>query len=505
MGTEVTAGGLRDVGRVLRNATSAGQYLLSPLVFALMSRALGADGYGRWWWAFAMLELAGLLGGLGAELHVRRELPVLLARSERDAVHGCVGGALGLAGGVGFVLAAAQIALAGALAEAQRDPGLAAFIALLAVQPVLGNLSGILAAALQSDDDFTPVAVLRGLVVPLVTAAFFAAAWQSGAAASPVLVGMASLSALTLAGIAGLYARRFSLVETLRAALRLRGMRPVAAFGVPLLAPSLLFALGGKLDLFVLGRYCAPAEVGLYGACLQFASALPNLRTVFDPVAQHAIGANAGRDPEQLADSLNRLSRLCAIVLVPPFVVLVAAGEPLLTMLLGRSAAGTALPLAVLATGQLLGGVAVASWLVPMRDRGAVQSAIALVTLLGKAGLLGLLAPRLGPLGAAVATAVGTVIAQQGQAWVGAWRTGTPLTLRPALPPMLVAACAGALGAALLHHAGARLGPLPATALTLLAVGAALPALIALLLTAEERRWCWEWVRARRSSAPAPR
>ncbi len=75
---EKTLPGRGDEGRrVLRNAATIGAFLASPLHLYLMVRALGADGYGRWWWTFVLLEAASILGMLGTDLYVRREIPQL--------------------------------------------------------------------------------------------------------------------------------------------------------------------------------------------------------------------------------------------------------------------------------------------------------------------------------------------------------------------------------------------------------------------------------------------
>lgn len=491
---DVTIPVRRDAERVLRNAASAGQFLSSPLVFALMSRALGAQGYGRWWWTFAVIELTGLLGSLGAELYVRRELPGQLTGMEPGAAARTVGGALGVVGLVGGLLALAQIALAVPLAATQGDPELAFFLAVLAVQPLLVNLSGILGAALQSADHFEGVAVLRGLVMPGFTVVFFAVAWWGGVSSVPVLLGMVALSTLALAVMGWLFSNRFDLGETLSAAIHFHDAKRIGDFGLPLLTPALVFTLAGKIDFFVLGHYAAQTDVGLYGACLQLVSVLPNLRTVFDPIAQRSIGMAHARDGETLARSLDRLGRLCAITFTPPFVLIVAVGEPLLEVLLGRNATGTAMPLVVLASGQLFGGIALASWLVSMRERGAVLTAIALVTLATKAGLLFTLTPRFGMMGAALATAAGTVIALHGQAWIGASRTNTPISLGSSIPVLIVAMVVGAAGAGLLASLSGRLASASATTLTTALVGTLLLPGLLMVLTPEERRWCWNQV-----------
>ena len=433
--------------RVLRNAATIGAFLASPLHLFLMVRALGAAGYGRWWWTFVLLEAANLLGVLGTDLYVRREIPPCADDPEGNRrVAAIVGTSLAIVCVLGVGFALLQIALATTLAGAQGDPELRPFLVLLAFQPVMWSVGAVLGAALQSRHHLGGLAALRGIIVPAIVALVFYVAWRADLPAPVTLAMMLCASLLALLLTVGLYARYFSLRAVLRAMLRPTLVRPALANGFRLVIPLALYTVGGKLDLYVVGAYHEPAYVGIYAACLQVSALVPNVRGLFDPIAQTQIGASYAADRKALGSSLRYLARLCAFAIAPAFVLTVAVGQPVLGWLVGGPQPGTFEPLVVLAMGHLVTGIALAAWIVPMMFAGRTLALIAATAGLVKFGLLLLLVPHYGAVGAAIATAVGVVIAFGGQTYFGVREVGFqpfPLSIAWILGLSLVVAGAG--------------------------------------------------------------
>jgi len=467
----------------MRNAASFGAFLAGPLFMALLSRALGPAGYGRWWWTFGILEGAGILGMLASDLWVRREIP--RAIQERGSLAGAVdpvvdavAAGLTIAVSTGLVAAVLLVQLARPLAAAQGDPELAPYLLVLALQPLLWNVTNLFAAALQSIDVLGPVALARGVLLPLIQLGGLLLAWQARLAAPLALALLLSANIVTLIVVAGIYTSHLPLGATLARALRPRRFADALRYGLLLLLPSVLWTLGGKLDLYVLRAHVGPEQVGVYAACLHTAAILPSLRALFDPIAQTQVAALSAVDGGRpLAASLQRMTRLCIFVLLPPFVLLCAVGEIALGILLGRPATGAALPLAILCTGQLLGSLAIGSWLVPMTLPGRLLVAVAGTTLVAKAALLFALVPAHPLLGAAIATAAGTIISLQGQSIVAGWRLR--LQLMPAgLSALLLTGALGAGAGWLVFERLSHAHP------ALAAIGAATAALLPLLALA---------------------
>ena len=433
--------------RVLRNATTIGAFLASPLHLFLMVRALGAAGYGRWWWTFVLLEGANLLGVLGTDLYVRREIPRCTDDAEGNKrVAAIVGSSLAIVCVLGVGFALLQISLATTLAVARQDPELRPFLILLAFQPVMWSIGAVLGAALQSRHHLGALAALRGIVVPAIISLVFYVAWRTELSVPATLAMMLCASALALLLTLGLYAYYFSLGAMLRAMLRPTLLRPAFANGFRLIIPLALYTVGGKLDLYVVGAYYEPAYVGIYAACLQVGGLVPNVRSLFDPIAQAQIGALYASDRKALGSSLRYLARLCAFAIAPAFVLTIAIGQPVLGWLVGGPQPGTFEPLVLLASGHLLAGIALAAWIVPMMFAGRTLALIATTAGLVKLGLLLVLVPRYGAVGAAVATSAGVVVAFWGQTYFGVREVGFqpfPLSIAWIFGLALVVAAAG--------------------------------------------------------------
>ena len=475
--------------RVLRNAATIGAFLASPLHLFLMVRALGAAGYGRWWWTFVLLEAANLLGVLGTDLYVRREIPQCSDDADGNKrVAAIVGTSLAIVCVIGIGFAMLQIGLAGTLANAQQDPALRPFLVLLAFQPVMWSIGAVLAAALQSRHHLGALAALRGIIVPALIAIVFYVAWRAELPVPVTLAVMLCNSLLALLLTVGLYARYFALGTMLSAMLRPTLVRPALANGFRLILPLALYTIGGKLDLYVVGAYYEPAYVGIYAACLQVSALVPNVRGLFDPIAQTQIGALYASDRKTLGNSLRYLARLCAFAIAPAFVLTIAVGQPVLGWLVGGPQPATFEPLALLALGQLLAGIALAAWIVPMMMAGRTLALIAASAGVAKLGLLLALVPRYGAIGAAIATAVGGVIAFWGQTYFGAREVGFrpfPLPIAWILGLTLVVAAAGR---GLYEALAPRMSELLAVTLTSVAALGALGLALFALMEESDRR-----------------
>lgn len=490
--------------RVLRNAATIGAFLASPLHLFLMVRALGADGYGRWWWTFVLLEGANLVGVLGTDLYVRREIPQCPDDAEGNKrAAAVVGTSLAIVCVLGVAFALIQIALAGTLATAQQDPELRPFLVLLAFQPVMWSIGIVLGAALQSRNHLGGLAALRGIFVPALVALVYYIAWRAQLAVPVTLAVMLCASAFALVLTVALYGYYFSLAGLVRGVLRPTLVRPALANGFRLIIPLALYTIGGKLDLYVVGAYYEPAYVGIYAACLQVSALIPNVRGLFDPIAQTQIGALYATDRAALASSLRYLARLCAFALAPAFVLTVAVGEPVLGWLVGGPHPETFEPIVLLSLGHLLSSIALAAWIVPMMFAGRTLALIAATAGLVKLGLLFLLVPHFGAIGAAIATAAGVVVAFWGQTYFGAREVGFqpfPLSIAWILGLSLVA---GGAGRGLYEVMAPHVAPIIAVALTSIAALGALGVALFALMNESDRRELRRLLGMRRPGVPS--
>src|SRR5262249_20509022 len=115
------------------------------------------------------------------------------------------------------------------------------FLLLLACQPILWNLANLFAAALQSVHVLAPVAIIRGLVIPLGQAAVLLVAWQLELSVVSTLLSLVAISVVAVLCLGVLYARHFSLSRTIASAFAPRYTRETLSFGFALIAPVVLF------------------------------------------------------------------------------------------------------------------------------------------------------------------------------------------------------------------------------------------------------------------------
>lgn len=474
--------------RVLRNVAAIGAFAMSPVQMFLLVRSLGASGYGRWWWTFVILEALTILGLLGAELYVRREVPRVDRESGGDdEAMAVVGGSLALTTVSGLALAALVIAVARPLAEAKGDPEIALFLVVLGFQPVLWNVAVVFAAALQARNVLTSVAVLRGIIMPIVQAAALLFAWLGQLGTRWTLLLLLAHSVLGAVAFAVLYGRRLSLTRTLRFMLHPRHARAALHYSTRLFVPALLLTIGARLDLYVLGANAGPTAFGVYAGCIQLGLGVAAVRVLFDPIIQAQIATLYSNDKTELAASLRRLARMSTFAMAPIVVLIVAVGEPILAFLLGRPVPEAVIPLVILGSGQIIAGVAVAAWLVPMMRPGRALAASGAIALGAKLVLLLVLVPTYGAIGAAIATAVALCIGQYSQVWIGSRDLGRRPYSADVVPMLLVTGVVAAAGRVLFLELGAHIDGRVAT---WIAGGVSLAVLIAVqwrLLTSAER------------------
>ncbi len=377
---------------------------LGQLAVALvLARLLGAEGYGRFALGVAVATAVAAAPSWALQGLLTREVSAGLAAGRPDAVRGLLATALPGAGG-------AALALATAL-------GLAAWVSGGGVPLVWGALlvpALVLGAGL--------AAVLAGLHRVLLAqcwenvlkhwglVALVALAWLAGSRSGPG-------GAVALYGTA-LWAGAAVLALLAWRALpgAVRGARPEVPAGwlreaLPFAGIGLLAVANGQADVLVLGAFRDDVEVGIYRAASQLAALVIFLLGVVNAPLQPLIARlHAEGDRARLQRAVRATAVLVLACAVPTVAVLVIWGGELMALAFGEPFRAGALPLAILALGQLvnasMGSVGVILNMtghqrVVMRWF-AASGALTLALLLA-------LAPPFGAVGAAVALALGLV------------------------------------------------------------------------------------------------
>jgi len=384
----------------LRVAGGVGQLAVA----LVLARLLGAEGYGRFALGVAVATAVAAAPSWALQGLLTREVSAGLAAGRPDAVRGLLATALPSAGGAALVFAAVL-----GLAAAWVSGGDAALVwaALLVPALVLGTgLASVLAGLhrVLLAQWWENVLKHWGLV------ALVALAWLAGSPPGPG--GAIALYAAALwAGAAALALLAWhALPGAVRAA------RPEVPAGwlreaLPFAGIGLLAVANGQADVLMLGAFRDDVEVGIYRAASQLAALVIFLLGVVNAPLQPLIARlHAEGDRARLQRAVRATAVLVLACAVPTVAVLVIWGGELMALAFGEPFRSGALPLAILALGQLvnasMGSVGV---ILNMTGHQRVVmrwfAASGVLTLI----LLLVLAPPFGAVGAAVAAALGLV------------------------------------------------------------------------------------------------
>ncbi|MDX3908653.1 MAG: oligosaccharide flippase family protein [Sphingobium sp.] len=173
-----------------------------------------------------------------------------------------------------------------------------------------------------------------------------------------------------------------------------------------------LNAVGKQVAVLVIGLFVGPAGAGLYRLANQLSQSLTKIsgllsRTIFAELARASASESAG----QMQALFGRMNRLALITGASIVALILIVGKPILVLVAGEAFAG-AYPLLVLlgiAASIDLVGVSF-SPLLMATDRAGTSLRITFVTTLMLLGLLTLLLPRFGTVGAAYSSLATSVV-----------------------------------------------------------------------------------------------
>lgn len=395
-----------DAARIGLNLLGVAVQVSGPAYHALLSRALGAGGYGLYTWSSTIVEGLSLFVVCGMDLAVRRFVGEALARARRDDVHAAAGSALRVIWAGGVLLIVGMFFAAPSLAAWQSKPGLVTPLRVLSVGPVFFHTATVFINATQAAKVMRYGFWTRSVVQPVMLFSLLGLALYvrpGTAAACGAIVTTIVVTALVSGAF---YHRMFSLGPTVRAALGRAASPEVLRFAAPLVLAGAFWMVLGRLDVLAFGLHASDVEVGVYGGCLLFSTSVPQMKGAFEMVVASSIPHSlAVGDLDGLRREIRRHTRWAAVLIVPVFVLFGGFSDVVLRVL-GPEFARGATTLTILVTGQLVSALCLSAWVVALSGRAAWSAATAAVFVLIDAVLLRALIPRYGMNGAALATAL---------------------------------------------------------------------------------------------------
>lgn len=422
---------------ILRGAGGAGvvQLVGVGLAFALhiaLARTLGTEAYGSYLYAITWVSVLAFVSKLGLDTAATRYVPIYLARRELPLLRGLLRRSTQIVFVTSCVIAVVA-ALAIGVFAAYLPRGLAPTLwlsclllpALAYAQWLQGALRG-LRRVVQGElpDRVVRPAIMIGLVavLPVITGSI-------PGATSAIAIHLGAL--IAAAALAGWWLRRG--LPTDLPATASYAVRAWITTSLPLAAIGVVYLIMSQTDILIIGSMLGPTEVGIYGAAARVAGLV-----LFGSVAIDTILAPTVAD-------LHVRSRHAGIRSMAAWTAWAsfafAATAALVLALLGRwvlAAFGHDMVAGYVALLILLAGYAVSaavgsvSVLLMMTGHERPAAAILIASLLLNVALNVLLIPRIGIVGAALATAVTTITWRGAMAIVVARRLGIiPLPLRP--------------------------------------------------------------------------
>lgn len=374
----------------------------------VLTRLLGARGYGTYVLALEWLNFLAVPTALGMDRFMVREIAIFRAQEKWDKLRGFLRW-----GNAAVVLASLAVAAAGAgivLYTVQgRDSLRLSLLLVLATLPFM-SLSTLRQAAMRGFDHIVggqwPELVLR----PLLIVALSVSAWLVVPEFSAPWA-VATLSAATVvAFLVGAYLLRSVLKRDAPSAEPSYARGSWLKTALPFMLISAMYVVNARASVLMLGALGTSTDAGLYQIASRgadfIAMVLLAVNTAFAPTLARLFAQGKGR---QLEHAVARSTRTITLVSLPIALGFIFFGQLFLALYPSDfSAARTTLT--ILSLGQLVNAATgTVATLLNMTGHERDTALVVGVSAVLNIGLNLFLIPRFGLEGAAVATALGTL------------------------------------------------------------------------------------------------
>jgi O-antigen/teichoic acid export membrane protein len=387
---------------------------LSYLMFVAFAHLLSAEDYGDFAFSFNLGIVVSACAGFGYSTAVMRYWPKYLAQGKPDYAKGVIKmGSLLTATGILLALACGFIA--DKIAGAQSSRNLLS-VSVLAATFCLGDFAaGVLRAQNSVVGSMLPRDVLWRMLAPL---AAFAAVWLGYAAGSTMAIYVSAAVLLVLV-LGQIFLIREGVTKATCNAIAKSDWSGTRNSLVPLWGASIVFAMIQQMDVVVVGYLMGGAETGAYFAAQKTATLLSLVLIAGGLVTAPTMAAlYEKKSYAELQKLCKQLVVAIAVVTFLGFVFLVFAGNILLSFF-NHSFTSAYSILLILALGCMIDAISgPTAYLMQMTSYEKSYLKIMVVCYVLVILLQFVLIPRFGGLGAAFASASGTIIWNLWSIWV---------------------------------------------------------------------------------------
>jgi O-antigen/teichoic acid export membrane protein len=182
------------------------------------------------------------------------------------------------------------------------------------------------------------------------------------------------------------------------------------ALAAPIGLYDLVNQLLRRIDVFLVGRFLPVGDLGIYAAVHEVASAVKPIRQAFDPILIPVLSGALGRgDRDGMLAQYRTVTRWILILQGAMLAVFLVAGRSVMGIPGPEFTPGAA-ALGLVGCAMVIHGVLGVSEVFLLVDRPMINLLNSLGALVAQTGLIVLLVPRYGLLGAASATLIGAAL-----------------------------------------------------------------------------------------------
>lgn len=400
--------------------------LLGLLTAIVLAKILGPSGYGTYAFVMALVGFLAIPSELGVPGLAVREIATSNARKDWSHMRGFI-----IRSHQMIALMSLSLAALGGIALLiwgdSLDPARRACLWLGLILVPLVSLGALRGAMLRGLRKVVLGQLPEQIIRPVALLVLILVLYISGRGAeSPVTVMSAQIVAVSVAFLFGLVFFMRNRPGELRHADPSFKTAQWLHSSIPFGLTAAMQLINGRTDVLVLGVFRDHSEVGVYRVAVQLATIVIFAQQAVNAIqGPHVAHMYASGDMKKLQLMITKSSRAILAFSVSVVVLLALFGEAVIRMAFGPEYAGAYWPLLILCVGQLVNASmgAVANVL-NMSGHERDTTRLVMVGALLNVGLNLTLAPILGMIGAAIATASG-LVAWNFLMWRQAWkRTG---------------------------------------------------------------------------------
>ena len=387
--------------------------VLAFAVVATLARVLGPAEFGVYAYVLALVSLIAVPAQLGLPTLVIRETARIQQGGDWGVLKGLWRWSSGFTAGLTLLVLLACLVGVFAFSAGVPEGYVPVLLWGLGLVPLVawGNLQGAALTGLRKVvQGQLPENVLRPgiLLILLVAGILLWPTFEPHALEAMVLTAVAGLLSLTIA----LGVLRFNRPAEWGSVRPVYRQRAWFAAVWPLSMVAGMQVINRHTDILMLGFFVSADEVGVYRVAAQAAALVGfSLQIVNMVVAPHFARLHASGETERLQRLVTGSARLVLLGAVPAALVLILAGDTVLSLLFGADYALGQTALVVLTIGQLVNaGVGSVALLLNMAGYEKETARGVLIAALINVPLNLLLIPLFGMTGAALATAISLVI-----------------------------------------------------------------------------------------------